>query len=79
MMGVLSVLAPELLLESTPLARLVLLGFAIFWAVRLAVQWLVYDRALWWGHPFNTSVHIAFTILWTYLGATYLAAWWSSR
>jgi hypothetical protein len=73
-MGLLSLLAPETLLEQTRLASFTLLGFATFWALRLVVQWWLYDPRLWRGQPFNTFVHFVFTLLWAYLVAVYVAA-----
>jgi hypothetical protein len=76
MMGALCAFAPELLVARGPLARLVLGAFAFFWLARLATQWLVYDRSLWRGQPFNTFVHGAFTLLWLYLVAVYGSLFW---
>ena len=72
MIGGLSLLAPGALLEPTALSRLVLVGFAGFWGLRLYCQWFVYDSRLWRGNRFNTIVHGAFTLLWTYLTAVYV-------
>jgi hypothetical protein len=69
--GSLSLLAPHLLLDATPLARFVLGGIAAFWALRLVVQWCVYDSSLWRGDRFNTLMHALFTMLWAYLAAVY--------
>lgn len=69
--GALSLLAPQALLAPTPLSRLVLGGLAAFWTLRLVVQCCVYDRSLWRGHAFNRRIHVALTLLWTYLGAVY--------
>jgi hypothetical protein len=69
--GSLSLLAPHLLLDATPLARFVLGGIASFWALRLVIQWCVYDVRLWRGDPFNTTMHVLFSLLWTYLTAVY--------
>ena len=75
MFGALSAFAPGALLDHSPspgpLARLVLGGISFFWLVRLAIQWLVYDPALWRGDAFNKAVHYAFTVLWIYLTAVY--------
>jgi hypothetical protein len=71
MMGALSVFGSALLLEPTPLARVNLAGFTVFFAVRLIVQWFVYDSALWRGHRFNTLMHIFFSGLWLYLTVLY--------
>lgn len=74
LMGVLSLFAAPLLLEPAPLARMVLGGMVVFWALRLAFQWCVFDWRLWRGNAFNTGIHILFTMLWTYFVAVYLAA-----
>jgi hypothetical protein len=77
MMGGLSLLAPQTLLQNVPLARLVLGGFAAFWGMRLVFQWFVYDWRLWRGNRFNTVVHCLFTLLWTYLTSVYAAGLYS--
>lgn len=74
MIGILCLAYPQSLIERTALARLILLGLVIFWATRLAFQWLVYDRALWRGHRFNTIVHLLFTGLWSYYTLVFAAA-----
>jgi hypothetical protein len=74
MNGALSLLAPAALLEPTPLSRLVLLGCAVFWAVRLYCQWFVYESSLWRGRRFETTVHVASSVLWLYLTAVYVGA-----
>jgi len=50
-MGTLLLALPGELLRPTPLARAVLVGLAIFWGVRLWMQWFMYDAALWRGKP----------------------------
>ncbi|MBI4600604.1 MAG: hypothetical protein HY721_01455 [Planctomycetes bacterium] len=76
MMGSISLLGTEALLERTALARLVLAGLTFFWGARLAVQLFVYDARLWRGHRLNTAVHFAFTGMWGYLAAVYGWALW---
>lgn len=76
MFGTLSLGFAPLLLEPAPLPRLVLGGLALFWFVRLLAQWLIYDRSLWRGKTFETSVHLTFTLVWLYFTATYSAALW---
>lgn len=75
--GALSLLAPEALLEPTRLSRLVLGGIAGFWALRLYCQWFVYEPRLWRGRPFETTVHVVFTLVWIYFTVVYAAALWS--
>lgn len=74
MMGTLSLFGAGALMEPSPLARYVLAGLSTFWAIRLIVQWFVYDPKLWRGHPFNTGVHLLFTLLWSYLAWVYALA-----
>jgi hypothetical protein len=74
MMGALSLFATRTLLQSTPLSRLVLGGFASFWGLRLLFQWFVYDWRLWRGQPFNTFVQFLLTAMWIYLISVYGAA-----
>lgn len=74
MMGALSLFASQTLVHRTLLSRLVLVGFASFWGLRLVFQWLVFDLRLWRGNSFNTFVHILFTVMWTYLTSVYGAA-----
>lgn len=66
LMGLLCLIWPMELLNSTRLARLVNIGFAIFWGIRLFSQWFVYDRSLWIGKMKETAAHIVFTILWIF-------------
>ncbi len=72
MFGALSLLAPEALLEPSALSRLVLVGIAGFWALRLYCQWFVYDAVLWRGRRFETAMHAVCTLLWLYLTAVYV-------
>lgn len=76
LMGVLALGFTETLLDSTPLAKVVLAGLALFWLVRLFVQWFVYDWALWRGKPFYTVMHMVFTGLWLYASTVFGWAWW---
>jgi hypothetical protein len=78
MMGALSLLFTDALLEPTALARPVLAGLTLFWLVRLVIQWAVYDHALWRGNRFNTVVHILFTALWSYYTFVFGSALWLS-
>ena len=44
---------------------------AVFWGVRLVVQFWGYSAELWRGKRFETAVHVVFTVLWTALTALY--------
>lgn len=72
--GLLSFVWPETLLDSSLLARLVCAGQAIFWGFRLYCQFAVYHPELWRGKPFQTIVHVFFSLLWAYYTLVYVAA-----
>jgi len=76
MMGTLCVFYTPLLIAPSPLARVVLCGLTLFWAVRLVFQWFVYEWSHWLGRRLYTFIHITFTLVWTYYTATYAWAWW---
>lgn len=62
--------APELV--TTPLGRKVALGLGLFWLARLLVQFFGYSRQLWRGKRLETTVHVVFVVLWTYLTGVFL-------
>ena len=62
--------APDLV--STSLGKRVCLGLAVFWGVRLVIQFFGYSSELWRGKRLETSIHVIFSILWVYLTATFL-------
>jgi hypothetical protein len=66
LMGFLCFFSPQDLIN-TPLGRQICLGFAVFWVIRLFFQGFVYSSKLWRGKTFETSMHLIFTIFWTYL------------
>lgn len=74
--GVLSLGFTGLLMERTPLAKVVLTGLCVFWLARLVVQFFVYDSKLWRGNRFNTMAHVLFSLLWGYYTVTYVWALW---
>ncbi len=61
--------ASELL--HTPFGRKVCLGIFVFWFCRLIIQFFGYSFSLWKGKPFETAVHIAFSLLWLFLSAVF--------
>ena len=75
--GVLSFVLARDLATPSPLSKAVLLGFAVFWLLRLFVQLFVYDPRLWRGHALHTTLHVAFTVFWVYLVAVYGGAFWA--
>ncbi|RFP66059.1 hypothetical protein D0N36_05590 [Hymenobacter lapidiphilus] len=66
--------APEL--TSTRLGQALCRGLGAFWLLRLVVQFVGYSPALWRGKRFETGMHVAFSLLWAYLTAVFLAAGW---
>ena len=54
-------------LINTSLGKKIAFGFAIFWTIRLFVQFFGYSSKLWKGKKLETSIHILFTLLWIYL------------
>ena len=62
-------------LVNTELGRRVCLGFGIFWALRLYVQFFGFSSQLWRGKRFETIVHIWFVFLWTYLSFVFLGTY----
>lgn len=71
MMGLLCLLCSEELI-STVLGRKLSLGLGIFWVFRLYFQLFVYSPALWKGKGFETTIHIVFTLFWTYMSGLFL-------
>ena len=74
MMGVCSLFYTDALLASGALSRIVLAGLVVFWLARLAIQFFVYDPAIWRGRRFYTAMHVVFSILWIYVALTYSVA-----
>ena len=60
-------------LVATALGRRIMLGFAIFWTVRLLIQLFGYAPELWKGKGLETFAHYAFGLLWIYLSGLF---WW---
>lgn len=65
LMGLLCLVSTNDLIE-TPLGKIISLGIAVFWTVRLFIQFFGYSPTLWKGKPFETSIHILFSCLWIY-------------
>ncbi|MEO6135515.1 MAG: hypothetical protein ABIP35_10205 [Ginsengibacter sp.] len=62
-------------LVHTLLGKQVSLGIGIFWMARLFIQLFGYSSKLWRGKRFETSIHIVFTIFWTYLTVVFMLIW----
>lgn len=56
----------------TEFGKIISAGLGIFWLIRLFFQLFIYSSELWKGKAFETSIHIAFTLLWAYLSFIFL-------
>ncbi len=54
-------------LVNSAFGRVIAMGLGIFWGIRLLFQFFVYSPKLWRGKPFETTMHIIFSLLWIYL------------
>jgi len=71
LIGVLCLTSSTELID-TPLGKRVSLGLAIFWIARLYVQFFGYSSITWKGKSFETTVHILFSVFWTYLSVIFM-------
>lgn len=76
LMGLLCLTSTTELIE-TKLGKTISLGFGIFWTVRLFIQFFGYSPDLWRGKTFETTMHVLFSIFWTYLSVLFI--WTASR
>ncbi len=58
-------------LIETKLGSTISLGLAIFWTIRLFVQFFGYSADLWKGKTFETIVHIFFSGFWLYMSVLF--------
>jgi hypothetical protein len=77
--GVASFFCANALLRPDTLSRAVLSGMATFWLCRLLAQFVGYDSAIWRGDRFRTFMHVACSLLWCYVAATYGIAFLTVR
>ncbi len=66
----------DALLEPTRLARAILIGLTIFWALRMLMQWFFYSPQIWRGDRLKTLVHGVFSVAWIYMSAVFATALW---
>ena len=64
--------APDLI--HSPLGRRICAGLGLFWGVRLILQFFGYSSDLWRGKPFETAMHVLFSLLWAFLTTLFSAA-----
>jgi hypothetical protein len=72
LMGLLCLVATDDLIN-TRLGKVITTGLAIFWTIRLIIQFFGYSPKLWKGKTFETIVHVFFVFLWIYLSFIF---WW---
>jgi hypothetical protein len=73
LMGLPALLAPDIFLDPTRAGRWIAWSYAAFFALRLFAQWFVFPRALWRGKPFETQMHLVFTMIWLGLVVLFVA------
>jgi hypothetical protein len=69
--GLLSVLAPAALLDGSLLARAVCGFIAVYWAVRLTLQFVAFDRSVAAGRPLFRFAEAAYVGTFAYLVLVY--------
>ena len=69
--GAVSFMYADTLLRPAALNRALLAAMVMFWLCRLLAQFFAYDSAIWRGDRFRTFMHVAFTLIWCYVTATY--------
>jgi hypothetical protein len=72
LMGLLCFISSDEIIN-TSLGKKIAFGFAIFWTIRLFVQFFGYSSKLWKGKKPETFMHILFTALWVYLSFIFWA------
>lgn len=68
--GLLCIISTEDLIQ-TDFGKTISVGIAIFWTIRLVIQFFGYSSNLWKGKIFETIVHIVFSIFWLYISTIF--------
>jgi hypothetical protein len=76
LMGVLCLTSSQDLVN-TNLGKTISFGLGIFWTIRLFIQFFGYSSILWKGKTFESTIHIFFTLLWTYLSIIFLTIYFN--
>lgn len=71
LMGLLCLTSTTDLIQ-TNLGKTISMGLGIFWTTRLFIQFFGYSSELWKGKPFETTIHILFSLIWTYLSVVFI-------
>lgn len=72
LMGILCLTSSHDLVH-TVFGKKISLGLGIFWAIRLYIQFFGYSSELWKGKRFETSIHLLFSLTWTYVSTLFIA------
>ncbi|CAN5668855.1 hypothetical protein BH09VER1_BH09VER1_01400 [soil metagenome] len=75
-MGLGCLVWPQTLMQPTLLGMLVCGGLAIFWIIRLFMQFFIYSDLHWKGKRFETVAHVCFSGLWSFYAALFSLLWW---
>lgn len=78
LMGLLCITSSFELLNSK-LGNKLSLGLFFFWLIRLLIQFFGYSSKLWKGKLFETSIHILFSILWSYFCVVFFSVYWIGK
>lgn len=75
LMGIMCLCCTKDLLH-TPLGKNIALGLSIFWGVRLIFQFFIYSPRLWKNKPFETVIHLLFSMCWVYMSVVFMLIYW---
>jgi hypothetical protein len=78
LMGFLCLTSSEEII-ATKLGNRLSLGFAIFWAIRLYIQFFGYSPDIWKGKKFEGTIHILFSLIWLYFSAVFFCVYFSNK
>jgi hypothetical protein len=74
LIGILCLMSSEELIR-TRFGKEICLGLGLFWLARLLAQFFGYSSKLWKGKIFETTIHVLFSVFWTYLSVVFLMAY----
>lgn len=73
LMGILCLTSADELLH-TDLGQKIAIGLALFWSIRMLIQFFGYSSKLWKGKVFEFTVHIVFSCFWVYTSVVFILA-----
>ena len=71
LMGLPSLVEPEIFVEKSRAGLWFSTMIAAFWVMRLYCQFFVYPKALWHGKRMESFFHWFFAVVWVFLSVTY--------